>query len=156
MTATINSNCASVLIDSDYLAGTNQSVTLDITVQCLEEYQVSIDVADTDYTLLPATIGQTDVISDGVYKFVLTTVQSDGTEIVESIIKVVNCGLNCLMTNTFANIGTDDTCTEKALAFYALLLADGCDECSYTDICTLYNATGLNPNYNDDNGCNCS
>jgi hypothetical protein len=155
MTAVVNTDCESITLDSTYLSGTNQSVTLDVKINCTQEYTIDVSVSATDYTLLPATIEQEDVISDGVYQFVFTIIQSDGTKIEETLNKFVNCGSDCLMVETFKSALTNQDCLVKAMAYYALIVAEECTACTYEDMCALYNATGLTTNYNA-NDCGCS
>jgi hypothetical protein len=114
-----------------------------------------MDVVDADYTATPEDVGTSDVFPDGVYQFKFKITQEDGTKVEDSICKFINCASDCLMTSIFTNIGTDPECTIKALAYFALTIADECPGCSCADLCALYNATGLNPSTND-SGCGCS
>lgn len=155
MTITINEDCTGVLINSDYFDPTNQSMTLAITQNCDAEYEVDVDVELGEYTVTPEDVDTTEFVPDGVYRFVLTTVQEDGTTVEESKCIFVNCTSACLMTEAFLNVGNDIDCTIKAMAYHALVAAADCPGCTCQDLCTLYNATGLNGT-TDATSCGCS
>ena len=145
MTTTIAEGCASILIESDYFNTDNQSVTLNITTNCNEEYVHDILVTDTDITVDPSLVdSEEDSLTDGIYYLVLTIIQEDGTEVVESKCVLVNCNMACDMLDTavLASQGDCEALT-RLLAYKALILAQNCTSCACADLCTLYKATKL-------------
>lgn len=157
MTITVSEDCMTVTLDSTYLAVDNQQVELTVIKNCSTEYEVAIDVTEEEIIINNERLGLAadEPIEDGVYNFRLKITQNEGATVEESICKFINCGSDCLMVSVFNNIGKDEDCTAKAMAYYALKLADQCSGCSCADLCTLYAATGLIPSV-DVNGCGCS
>jgi len=139
MTTTIAEACASILIESDYFSPDNQSVTLNVTVNCDKEYVDDIDVTDEDITLTPDFFD-----SDGVYYLVLKFIQEDGTEVIESKCVLVNCNMACDMLDTAVAASNGDCeALTRLLAYKALILAQNCTSCACSDLCALYKATKL-------------
>lgn len=159
MTLTLNENCESILIESEYFNSDNQSMTLSVTYNCTTAYtDIEIDVEETDYTLDPTALSlDADELVDGIYYIVLVTVQEDGSTITESACKFVNCGTTCDMLSVFTAVAEGGTEEEinRALAFYALTLSDACTSCACADLCTLYN-TATQTTCNNDNPCGCN
>ena len=156
MTAIVNEGCASVTLDSTYLNVDNQTVTLYTTFNCKDEYETNIDINATEIVVTPALLElDADVLEDGIYNFKLEITQQDGTKVIESKCKLVNCNMNCMMVDIFKDIDNEDS-RVKALAFHALLAAEDCGACSCADLCTLYEATGLINCHTDVTGCGCS
>lgn len=160
MTIVINENCESVTIDTLNLNVNNQSVDLTITVNCDKKYTKQIDVTDTEILITPTDVDNPDLDSlpDGVYLFELKIVNDVSTIITERKCIFINCGLGCLMTDVFKNAasGVTEDIT-RSLAYYALINSQCCNNCSCTDLCTLYNATKLNTCFiSNATGCGCS
>lgn len=160
MTTVISDDCSTITIDSINLSPLNQSVKLVIKINCLTEYLLDIEVGDSDIIITPTTISLPDAeaIPDGVYLFELTIVKQDSSVVVERKCILVNCGLNCMMLDSFKAMAMGDTIeTNKALAYYALISAEGCNECSCDDMCLLFNTTNLTQcNIYATTGCGCS
>lgn len=158
MTLTLNDDCVSVLLESEYLDPLNQSVSLGVTINCDTEYTISVDVNDTDITVDPTALElDLDALEDGVYYFELTVVQENGTTVKESVCKFINCGTTCLMLDSFTSAasGNKDALI-RALAFQALVVSDGCTSCACSDLCELYNATDLVNCESNASNCGCS
>lgn len=160
MTVTINDNCESITVDSANLAADNQSVKLSIKVNCDAEYLKDIDVDETEVELIPGDIDLPDAtyFPDGVYLFEFTIVDADGVITKERKCVLVNCGLNCMMTDAFKAAATGDADgITQTLAFYALTNAGECADCTCDDMCLLFDATKLKTcNIYATTGCGCS
>ena len=153
MTYTINDDCSVINLNSDYLTATNQTVNLHWIKNCTgAASKISISVLASSIQLSPSDLEETTTFSDGVYYFKLEIVQEDGSMIEESLCRFVNCTSSCLMIPTYKE--TDLISVVKQLAFEALLASNNCTSCSCSDLCLLYNNTGLTDIDNDDCGCN--
>lgn len=153
MTYTINSDCTSISITSTYLSPVNQTVNLFWDKNCSGSLnKISINTSASIIQLDPTDLSQADTFSDGVYYFKLSIIQEDGSTVEESLCRFINCQSSCLMLPTYKLI--DHESIVKQLAFEALLASNLCTSCTCSDLCTLYNNTGLIPTINDDCGCN--
>lgn len=156
MTVIVNEGCVSVTLGSTYLNFDNQNVVLLTTFNCKDEYETNIDVSATEIVVTSESLMlDGDVLADGVYNFKLKITQQDGTKVIESICKLVNCNMNCMMLDIFKDMENDEN-RLKALLFHALLAAEDCGACSCADLCTLYEATGLINCNTNVTGCGCS
>lgn len=158
MTAVVANDCTEITVDSDNLDPTNLSVSLSVTINCGTEYIIVANVSDTDITVDPDALNiDQAALSDGVYYFVLTIVQSDSTVVTETLCKVVNCTMTCDMLDSFkdASAGDEDAAI-RALSFYGLITAQDCTSCACSDLCTLYNGTQLNECETNVSTCGCS
>lgn len=158
MTLTVESDCSSILIESDYFNSDNQSMTLTVTYACGTAYDdIEIDVNELNYTFTPEDIDLEDTLADGIYYFVLVTIQEDGTTVTESACKFINCSTTCDMLEVFTSVaagGTEEEIT-RALSFYALTLSDNCTSCACADLCTLYN-TATQTTCDNASPCGCN
>lgn len=153
MTYTINSDCNIITLDSDYLIPTNQVVNLFWSINCGSTLsKISISPSASMIQLDPSDLGGGDTFVDGVYYFKISITDEDGGTVEESLCKFVNCASSCLMLPVYKQ--TDSAAMIKQLAFEALLASSNCTSCSCTDLCSLYNNTGLTTIDNDDCGCN--
>lgn len=141
MNITISSTCEDVTLESEYLSGDNQSVVVTVQINCDEEYIIEgVTVDDTEIVITQDSLDLTgDTLEDGIYYFKIVVVQEDGTEVTESKCAFINCGVNCLLLDTFKAIGTDTDATTRALLFFALQAAQDCTDCACADLCYLYN-----------------
>jgi hypothetical protein len=144
MTTTITENCASIIIESEYLVSTNQSVTLNVTINCDKEYLVNIDSENEEITVSNLTLGLEDILlSDGVYYLLLTIIDEEGTTIQQSRCVFVNCD-TCAMLETAKQAAKGDCDSMIAImAYQALLNSQDCTSCACVDLCLLYKATNL-------------
>lgn len=146
MTITIAEDFMDVTLTSTNLDSTNQSVQLTVTFNCDDEYESTIDVDDEEIIITNElfSLPTDETLADGVYYFVLKIVQEDGDEITETGCKFVNQFSTCLMLDTFTKASQGDAdAVVRAMAFHALVAADGCVSCACSDLCLLYNATKL-------------
>lgn len=161
MTLTIGTNCSEFNITSTYLSTNNQSVTLNVTMNCETEWELPVEVEVTTIVVSPEDLEMLNVISDGVYNIKLTIIQQDGTQIIESVCKFVNCVSNCLMLDSFlAAANGDEAAILRVLAYHALVASDGCTSCACADLCELYKLSQLEDCVTtttvDVSGCGCS
>lgn len=153
MTYTINDSCTIISIDSDYLVPTNQVVNLFWSKNCGTLEKVSISPAASLIQLNPSDLNESGTFSDGVYYFKISITTDEGGTVEESLCKFVNCTSSCNMLTVYKSSKEDDML--KVFAFEALLASNDCEQCSCSDLCMLYNNTGLNDTTNDsDCGCN--
>jgi hypothetical protein len=153
MTYTINSDCSIISLDSTYLSPDNQVVNLFWDKNCSGTLgKISVNTSASLIQVDPADLNESATFSDGVYYFKISITQEDGTVVEESLCRFVNCNSSCLMLPIYKL--TDLASVIKQLAFEALLASADCTSCSCTDLCALYNNTGLTVIPNDDCGCN--
>jgi len=156
MTATTSDTCEEVVLASDYFDSNNLSVSLLVKYNCDVEYEIEIDVDNTEITVTPTLLELTDeVLADGIYYFELTITQSNSAVITESICKFVNCSYTCSMLDVFKDLEDNEENIIRALSFYALTLSEGCTSCQCTDLCTIYNNT-LEEDCEDVKPCGCT
>lgn len=132
-------DCSDLVITSTNLNLDNQSVTLAIKINCEKEYAINVPVDAEDYTVVPEDIEMKDFITDGIYGFTLTIVQEDGTTVIETECKFIDCVSSCTMVETFSNPSGCSDCLLKTLAFNALKVAEDCTTCNCNTMCTLFN-----------------
>jgi hypothetical protein len=146
MTATISNDCTSIVITSSFLVNGNTSNTLIIT-RGTTVTTITLATNITSYTLLPAALGMSTTLSDGVYNISLVTVSSGGTKTTESLCRVVLCAIKCDMIDNYLDVKDFG----KVMAYEALKLANNCLKCDCTILNTLYTILTNTPI--DD--CNC-
>ena len=153
MTITVNSTCDEITIASSILIASNQEVTLIATHNCTTEYEFTYASTDIPIVLTSADFNSITTIADGVWGFELTIVNVSSSIITETKCTFVNCTSTCAMLPLYKDVQNTESLI-KVLSFEALLLASDCTDCSCTDMCELYNNTGLNddPNVGD---CGC-
>lgn len=158
MTLTIANDCSTATITSTYLDSQNQSVVVNMTLNCKTEYSAEIDVDDTTIIVTPEDFGiDNEKFVDSVYYFKVVVTQEDGTKVEEGLCTFINCSSNCDMLTTFKEVvGGNKNSIIKALSYHALILAQSCGSCACEDLCTLYNATTLDNCDTHDSGCGCS
>lgn len=159
LTLTIHPECESITVESSYFDETNQTVVLNVTVNCETEYVINAEPEDTEIVVDVDSLGLTDltVLEDSVYYLELVITQEDGTVITESACRYLNCSTTCLMLDTFKDMAAgDEDATIRSLAFHALTVANGCTSCACSDLCTLYNATQIDECTANVSTCGCS
>lgn len=149
----INDDCTIITLQSTNLISTNQTVNLFWNKDCSAvTSKISISVLASMIQLAPEDLNSTETFTDGVYYFKISIVQEDGTTIEESLCRFINCASSCLMLPVYKL--TDIASIQKQLAFEALIASNNCTSCSCSDLCMLYNNTGLTTITNDNCGCN--
>lgn len=156
LTLTLSDDCTELVIESEYQADDNQSVTLTVTLNCTTTYDdIDIDVEDADYTLDADSL-ELDELEDGVYTIKVVTVDVNGEVYTEIQCILIDCGLDCDMLDVYQDI-TDEDNIVKALSYHALKAMEACAPCTCADWCTLYNvATGIDDCVENDSSCGCS
>ena len=150
MTATLASDCTSIILNSDYLLIDNQSNVLTVTHNNTTVYtpaigsvtQITIDT----FVLSDYTDGS-GPLPDGIYAFELVTTAENGDINTETVCVAVLCGIHCDMVELYTDVNN----AEKILAYEALKVAQGCTTCNCDTMLTLYNViTNIVTN-----GCGC-
>lgn len=157
MTLTLTDN-TELLIVSEYATGSNQSVTLTVTLNCTTEYDaLEIPVGDEDYTLVPEDlVADATEFEDGIYTIRVVTVQEDGDIVTENRCILIDPSLNCDMLTTYTDLESDQEQIVKALSYHALVAIQECDTCSCSSWCTLYNTVTDETCVEDASPCGCS
>lgn len=149
MTYEINSDYDQILLNSEYLDNTNQSVTLTIVQNCTTTTVIDVDVADTLIEITPTSLSQTTTFTESPYYFKLEIVQLDGTLVTEYLCKYIQPD-GC----TYISLFKDKANMDKILALKGLETINTCEQCSCTNACLFY-ATLTDSTCNDCT-CGCS
>jgi hypothetical protein len=146
MTAFVDEACTFMFITSTFFAANNTSNTLVVVYNGTTTTLTLATNITNGYTLTPAALGMTTTFKDGVYSLTLTTISVASVKTTESLCRASLCGIKCDMIDNYVAADFD-----KAMAYEALKLANGCLKCDCTILNTLYTILTNTPV--DD--CNC-
>lgn len=134
MTLTINEDCTSVQLTSDYFEADNISNSLSVSINGGDAITVAISASNVDPYDVDAETLSLESLPQGVYYFELTVTDVNSVVTTESLCIALICDLHCDMVDLY--LSTDDL--DKVLAYEALKLAQGCSTCSCSVMQTLY------------------
>ena len=149
MTYEINSDYDQILLNSDNLDNTNQTVILTVTLNCTTDHIIEVPVVDTLIEIVPVDLGQKVIFTESPYKFKLVITQADGTIITETLCKYIQPDECAYLT-----LYTDKTNMDKILSLTALQTINTCEQCSCVDACLFYSVLTETPC--NDCTCGCS
>lgn len=139
MTVTTNTGCVSLSVESDLITNyvsalpdPGYTLVLKITTCAGSEYEIS-DISADPLVVLPADIGATDTIPDGVYSLTLTETDTNITR--EFACHWVDCFTTCKLEQYILNNPT----TNIHIYLMGLSYMNVCSEVDCSAYCDMYN-----------------
>lgn len=138
MILTVNSDCTSVLIQSDVFNTDNTSNVLSVSINggAATEIELSSSIA-TSYTFNAASL-DLDALEAGVYEFLITATLADTTVQTDLGCTALLCAYECDVDTL--ELYSDVANIDKILAYEGLKNFANCSTCSCTLANTLHNA----------------
>lgn len=147
MTITVNSNCTSILVNSDNFNGNNISNSLSLIINGGTAVVLVPLSNATSYTITPASL-DLDVFVEGVYQIELSSVLSDSSVVEDRGCTAVICALKCSESTLL--LYKDPINIMKVLALEGLQAATDCVTCSCSLMTDFYNIIK-----DDESTCSC-